>query len=1295
MELEHDEVLEAFQRAKTLNLCPNRLWTVAGENLPKVLPDCDLTPVVGDIIKEHEECTAGFCEYSLRDFTSVQQRHECKNNSEGIGSEQCTQIQGRFPSATRDKAALEGRPTVWNLAGDAMLEPPRPYMAISHVWADGTGTGAWQAGTVNECLYVFFESIAKHFQCEGIWWDTLCIPREKAARTVAIQKIETNYEDARITLVHDLFLRSWEWDPQTACFAILMSPWFSRGWTALELTKSRKIKVIFKGRHGPVIKDLDEEILATEDDPEGPRKEASRIIRNLRKDVTTLKLNDLLTVLRSRHTSWPKDMAVISALLVGLAPAQQQQETYRRILKRFGQIPPGHLFHNAVTMSKGFSWCPTSLFEMPLDSSDASLRVLENGDLEGKWRVLPADRFVGLESRFWSDIMHPLTAREVQRALKNNQSCHLLAECGEPLIKRALLVRQTNLADSYQYIGSLTFRQEVTKEEGDWVEKKVIISGHREDDQQLKLNRQLNEEKIIIRSKALETDNSLTMASEISIFHAAIWHGDYNTFSNLIKRVSLSIPDQLGRRPLHLAAERADARMVQDLVKGVDLNIQCDRGQTALHSAVLGGSASVVTTLLQNGIDRRVRDQDGNTALHIAAQMGSIRVVELLVNDAMDDRGHNDLTPLHMAIINGHEPVVKFLEGADLCVRDNKFGWTPLHCAADYGDPELVRLLIERGAKIDAVDNCAGWTSLHVAAINGYQDVVCLLLEHGARPTKDKCGWTVHHFAEINQHAEVLKLLPSESTSLPPAGNLPSMPLHSRAINNQPCLAKLLIDKGADVYLKPRANGWSFLEVAAENNLKTAIQWQLKHTILSEAKERTKLLHYAAEHGYEALMRILLDVGADVDHKTKNGWTALQRASQRGHVAVVRLLLQAGADKETKRPPSLTRPLHLAADEGHVGVVQLLLEARVNIEAQDSLGATPLFLASQGGHKPTVQLLLEAGADLKANGENRNTPLVVAAHKGHDEVFQILLQALNNIQDGDGSNWLPLQLACELGSETITRSLLKAGADPSRRKNFETNTPLHIAVGKRNENIVRLLLEAGADVNKKDMDGRIPLHYACCQPNKIVIRLLLEAGSEITTKERIAQDTPLHAATKTGTEDAIPLLLQAGADINVKGEDEKTSLHMACEKGDIGIIRLLVDSGADIEAKDIFGSRPLHYAAGKSKIAVQILLQAGADIEARGKRGQTPLFYAINNDRRAALGLLIKSGAFIEATEESKGQTPLARAAARDNMFIVQLLLKAGADIDAKDNKGDKPIKWATRSLASPQLCRLLRDRSK
>jgi hypothetical protein len=59
-------------------------------------------------------------------------------------------------------------------------------------------------------------------------------------RAKALTDMHRNYEEAEITLVHDCFLRNLKCvDAETACFAIVMSPWFSRGWTAVELAKSK------------------------------------------------------------------------------------------------------------------------------------------------------------------------------------------------------------------------------------------------------------------------------------------------------------------------------------------------------------------------------------------------------------------------------------------------------------------------------------------------------------------------------------------------------------------------------------------------------------------------------------------------------------------------------------------------------------------------------------------------------------------------------------------------------------------------------------------------------------------------------------------------------------------------------------------------------------------------------------------------------------------------------------------------------------------------------------------------
>jgi hypothetical protein len=145
--IEAKEIVEAIKRAsRDFKLCPNRIWAVAGslpqreQNLPSLIPPTEKIKTLGH--QTHDQCTFDFCEYSRRDFTSVAQRHELPS----CANYPCERYHDLFPTAILEAAANAGKPTAWNLNGKSMIEPPQRFMAISHVWSDGTGAGAWPAG---------------------------------------------------------------------------------------------------------------------------------------------------------------------------------------------------------------------------------------------------------------------------------------------------------------------------------------------------------------------------------------------------------------------------------------------------------------------------------------------------------------------------------------------------------------------------------------------------------------------------------------------------------------------------------------------------------------------------------------------------------------------------------------------------------------------------------------------------------------------------------------------------------------------------------------------------------------------------------------------------------------------------------------------------------------------------------------------------------------------------------------------------------------------------------------------
>ena len=105
-----------------------------------------------------------------------------------------------------------------------------------------------------------------------------------------------------------------------------------------------------------------------------------------------------------------------------------------------------------------------------------------------------------------------------------------------------------------------------------------------------------------------------------------------------------------------------------------------------------------------------------------------------------------------------------------------------------------------------------------------------------------------------------------------------------------------------------------------------------------DARNNYTGIHWAARNGHLAIVRLLLEAGADKDAGKQNGITALQLASLYGHLGVVRLLLEAGADKDAAIQVGATA-IHAAAENGHLNIVRLLLDARADKDAARQDGA--------------------------------------------------------------------------------------------------------------------------------------------------------------------------------------------------------------------------------------------------------------------------------------------------------------------------------------------------------------------
>ena len=236
-----------------------------------------------------------------------------------------------------------------------------------------------------------------------------------------------------------------------------------------------------------------------------------------------------------------------------------------------------------------------------------------------------------------------------------------------------------------------------------------------------------------------------------------------------------------GVTPLHLAAAHNRSEMVALLLdRGANIKARPESGRTPLHFAARYNKPEVIAFLLDRGANIESRNQKGTTPLHFAARYNTPEVVALLLDRGADIEAREDDGPLRASpkgllmrtlLVSltlaleawesslapdkeGWEPdreaIADSLDGPDMIYRVGRH--TPLHYAAGYNKPEVVALLLDKGADIHA-RSTLGITPLHFAARYNTPEVVALLLDRGAPPDAlDNGDFTPLDYAENNEY---------------------------------------------------------------------------------------------------------------------------------------------------------------------------------------------------------------------------------------------------------------------------------------------------------------------------------------------------------------------------------------------------------------------------------------------------------------------------------------------------------------------------------------------------------------
>lgn len=672
---------------------------------------------------------------------------------------------------------------------------------------------------------------------------------------------------------------------------------------------------------------------------------------------------------------------------------------------------------------------------------------------------------------------------------------------------------------------------------------------------------------------------------------------------------------------------------------------------------------------------------------------------------------------IHSAVRRNDGPAVRALVQADPSVlRDKSTSQTPLHEAACYGSADMVKLLLDLGADVNAIAY-NDFTPLHVA---NSADTVKLLVRSGADSSKrDSWGMT---------------------------------PLQAAAESDRVGVADAMIEAGVklDLVSALRLKKRDAAKKLLQEDPNAARPTERNASLFGNASP----LGIAAGQGDLELVQLLVQAGADVNHLTDMpnagaAATPLANAVWGGHVAVVRFLLGHNAVTTSAGGKFYGSLFDYAIQNSPLEIVELLLSHGAldeDCQVGYAMRRSPLSSASGAGELDKVKLLIKHGPTC-FNDEDKRRAMFVAALEGRAEVVRLFQEngilpdlftsavlgdaqemrrqldadaSLANAQDGLLHRSL-LSWAIAARQKEMALLLIERGADPNkatvrpvtygvlyegaRKPGFQgvggyataTETPLTVATlddeSGRNRppdrDLVHLLLEKGANPNVVGMFDQTPLAAAIGAADVALVEDLLAHGANANAK---VHETPLLLVSLHSKEVAAKLL-EYGADPNAttpsgtSALDEalrypgnqvgellarkaRITLLAACALGRVDMVREELERDpkrVDAPLPGTSKTTPLMVAAQHSQIEVaRYLLDKDASLAITDDRGLTPLHYAAQAGSTAVAQLLLERGA--KVTHESGQGTPLHRAAMYGKRDTVQLLLDRGADVNAMAN---------------------------
>lgn len=296
-----------------------------------------------------------------------------------------------------------------------------------------------------------------------------------------------------------------------------------------------------------------------------------------------------------------------------------------------------------------------------------------------------------------------------------------------------------------------------------------------------------------------------------SLLHLAVRSNKYKLVKLLIKSsADVNIRDNYGETPLYhiedyisndlklLEAAKDMAKLL--LEKGADVNVKDNEGWTLLHSAE---HEELAKLFIVKGADVNAISNAGHTPLDHALERHDVKIAEFFRSQGGIESDPYRIDMMNAATKGKLKELLKLIEEGANVNSANISGATPLHRAVQNGHKEIVLVLVQNGADVNAGDKSYFGTPLFVVSTKEIAEI--LINERAdvnAHRGLDK--WTSLHSAIYRKNADVVKLLLTKGAFVNSRTDNGITPLHMAVTYDSVRIVQLLLGEGADINAKDR-----------------------------------------------------------------------------------------------------------------------------------------------------------------------------------------------------------------------------------------------------------------------------------------------------------------------------------------------------------------------------------------------------------------------------------------------------------------------------------------------------------